>query len=400
MIKYCCMSSKVIVHIDLNAFFARAEEIKDPSLENKPVVVGGDGRGGIVSTCSYKAREYGIHSAMPTFKAKQLCPDLIIKKVDYRFYTALSSRFISFIRRYTHLVEQVSVDECFADFTEQLKEVKEPVKYFLRLQQDLFKETGLKCSIGVAPTRFLAKMASDMKKPMGLTLLRKRDIKTKLYPLPIKDMLWIGKKTYPRLESIGVKTIGDLANALETNDEKVISMIGTFSEDLKKMLDGTSSNTIILEHEDAKSIGHSVTLSHDTDNYSEICEIYESVAKEVSNRAKMDDKYGTTIQILVKDTDFKVFQKSITFETPTNDWKFIYNKTIKLYEKNFMNKLIRQVGITLQNLKSPQDMKIQMSLFDYEKHESESSTKLLINDLNRKLKKPLLMRAAEVKNKK
>ena len=182
--------------------------------------------------------------------------------------------------------------------------------------------------------------------------------------------------------------------------KKVLDIIGSFSEDLKKMLNGTSSNAIVLEHEDAKSIGHSVTLSHDTDNYSEICQIYEAVAKEVSNRAKLDEKYGTTIQILIKDTEFKVFQKSTSFENPTNDWKFIYNKTIKLYEKNFMNKVIRQVGITLQNLRSVQDIKIQMSLFDYEKHEEESSTKLLINDLNRKLKKPLLMRAAEAKNKK
>lgn len=394
------MSSRIIVHIDLNAFFARAEEIKDPSLENKPVVVGGDGRAGIVSTCSYKAREYGVRSGMPTFKAKELCPHLIIKKCDYRFYTALSSRFISFVRRYTRLVEQVSVDECFADFTEQLKEVKDPEAYFRKMQNDLFKELSLKCSIGVAPTRFLAKMASDMKKPMGLTFLRKRDIKSKLYPLPIKDMLWIGKKTYPRLEKVGINTIGDLAFSLENNDEKVLDIIGSFSEDLKKMLNGTSSNAIVLEHEDAKSIGHSVTLSHDTDNYSEICQIYEAVAKEVSNRAKLDEKYGTTIQILVKDTEFKVFQKSTSFENPTNDWKFIYNKTIKLYEKNFMNKVIRQVGITLQNLRSVQDIKIQMSLFDYEKHEEESSTKLLINDLNRKLKKPLLMRAAEAKNKK
>ena len=394
------MSSKVIVHIDLNAFFARAEEIKDPSLEGKPVIVGGDGRGGIVSTCSYEARKYGIHSAMPTFKAKELCPNVIIKKVDYRFYNALSQTFINFIKRYTHLVEQVSVDECFADFTECVKKEKEPIKFFYKLQQDLFKETKLKCSIGIAPTRFLAKMASDYKKPMGITLIRKRDIEKILYPLPIKDMFGIGKKTYPRLEEIGVNTIGDLATSLKNKDENVSNLIGKFSEEILSWLSGNSSDKIHMEEWDPKSVGHSVTLSHDTDDYNEIANMYKLVAKEVSERAKIEDKMGTTIQILIKDTEFKVFQKSISFENPTNDATFIFNKAIKLYEKNFQGILIRQVGITLQNLKSIEDTKIQMSLFDYQEHEKEESTKLLINELNRKLKKPLLMRAAEVNKKK
>ena len=133
------MASKVIVHIDLNAFFARCEEIKDPSLEGKPVAIGHEGRGGIVSTCSYAARKYGASSAMPMFKAKQLCPHLIILPVDYHFYSMMSKRFFAFIRRYTTLVEAASVDECFADFTFALRDEKDPVAYFRKLQEDLYK---------------------------------------------------------------------------------------------------------------------------------------------------------------------------------------------------------------------------------------------------------------------
>ena len=394
------MSSKVIVHIDLNAFFATAEEIKDPSLIGKPVIVGGDGRGGIVSTCSYEARKYGIHSAMPTFKAKQLCPHVIIKKVDYRFYSALSLTFINFIKRYTHLVEQVSIDECFADFTETVKNEKDPINFFHRLQQDLYKETKLKCSMGIAPTRFLAKMASDMKKPMGITLIRKRDIEKILYPIEVKDMYGIGKKTYPRLNQIGIYTIGELANALMEEKEEVVNLLGKFSTDVLAWLKGESSDKIYLEEFDPKSVGHSTTLANDTNDYNDIINFYKIVAKEVSERAKLENKKGTTIQILIKDTDFKVFQKSISFDTPTNDANTIYNYALKLYDKNFVGITIRQVGITLQNLKSVQDTAIQMSLFDYEEHEKEESTKLLINELNRKLKKPLLMRASEVEKKK
>ena len=191
------MSSKVIVHIDLNAFFARCEEIKNPALEGKPVAIGHDGRGGIVSTCSYEARKYGVSSAMPMFKAKQLCPKLIILPCDYHFYSVMSKTFFNFIKRYTKLVEAASVDECFADFTLPLKNVKDAVGYFKQLQEDLFMETGLKCSIGVSTTKFLAKMASDFQKPLGLTIIHKRDIAQMLFPLKIESMFGVGKKTAP-----------------------------------------------------------------------------------------------------------------------------------------------------------------------------------------------------------
>ena len=209
--------SKVIVHIDLNAFFARCEEIKDPSLENKPVAIGHDGRGGIVSTCSYAARKYGVSSAMPMFKARQLCPNLIVIPGDYHYYSSMSKKFFNFVRRYTKLVEPASVDECFADFTDAVKGQKDVVSFFRKLQEDLFKETGLKCSIGVSTTRFLAKMASDYQKPMGLTIIHKRDIKNILFPLKVESMFGVGKRTAPRLKSVGIKTIGEMTRMLKTS---------------------------------------------------------------------------------------------------------------------------------------------------------------------------------------
>jgi DNA polymerase-4 len=141
--------ARVIVHIDLNAFFVRCEEIKNPALENKPVAVGREGRAGIVSTCSYEARKFGVCSGMPTFKAKSLCPQLILMPGDYRFYSVMSKTFFKFIRRYTKFVEVASVDECFADFTEAIKGQKDVVGFFRQMQLDLYKETQLKCSIGV-----------------------------------------------------------------------------------------------------------------------------------------------------------------------------------------------------------------------------------------------------------
>ena len=393
------MSSKVIVHIDLNAFFARCEEIKNPSLEGKAIAIGHDGRGGIVSTCSYEARKYGISSAMPMFKAKQLCRKLIVLPVDYRFYTAMSQTFFNFVKRYTRLVEAASVDECFADFTEPLRGVKDAVGYFRKLQEDLFKETGLKCSIGVSTTKFLAKMASDYQKPLGLTIIHKRDIPEMIFPLKVGSMFGVGKKTAPRLKSIGVNTIGDLYKLISEENEDVKNILGKSFYTLKEWLEGKGSDEIEMEKWDPKSIGNSTTLPFDTDNPVQIKEHFLDLSKEVSLRAKREEKLGHTIQIVIKDTGFKSFNKSVTLDNATNDAKVIYEQACQLYDRYFKNITVRLVGVTLQNLIDPKEMAVQMSLFDYEKHEEESATKLLINELNRSLKKPLLKRASEVEKK-
>ena len=391
------MASKIIVHIDLNAFFARCEEIKNPSLEGKPVAIGHDGRGGIVSTCSYAARKFGVSSAMPMFKAKKLCPQLIILPVDYHFYSMMSKTFFSFIRRYTTLVEAASVDECFADFTDALKNGKDPVSFLRKLQEDLFKETSLKCSIGISTTRFLAKMASDFQKPMGLTIIHKRDIPSMLFPLKIESMFGVGKKTSPRLKSVGVNTIGDLYKKMADDDADVKNILGKSFVTLKDWLEGKGSDVVETEKWDPKSIGNSTTLPFDTDDPTVIKKYFLDLAKEVSMRSKREEKLGHTVQIVVKNVDFKSFNKSTSFDNPTNDYKIIFEKAWELYEKNFRGIMLRLVGITLQNLIDPKEMAVQMSLFDYESHEKEDTTKIIINNINRSLKKPLLKRASEVK---
>ena len=389
--------SRVIVHIDLNAFFARCEEIRDPSLENKPVAIGHDGRGGVVSTCSYKAREYGVSSAMPMFKAKELCPHLIIKPVDFRFYGAMSERFIKFIRRYTKNVEIASIDECFADFTDVIKGQKDVPFFFRTLQRDLYNETKLKCSIGVAPTKFLAKMGSDYQKPMGLTIIRKSDIPNILYPLSVDKMFGIGKKTAPRLKRIGINTIGDLAKRCNEDDETLKTELGKFYFVIKDWVSGRGSDEIISTPEDPKSIGNSTTLQEDTSNFEIVSSTFKWLANEVASRAKRENKLGTTIQIVVKESNFQSHNKSKTLDNPTNNEDIIFNTAVELYEKNFSHMTVRLLGITLQNLVDVKDVAIQMTLFDYQMHEEESATKLLINEMNRKMKKKLLMRASEVK---
>lgn len=392
--------SKVIVHIDLNTFFVRCEEIKDPSLIGKCVAIGHEGRAGIVSTCSYEARRKGVHSGQPMFQAKQNCPELIILHGDYRYYQVMSKSFINYVRRFTDLVETASIDECFCDFTKTLKGVKDPLAFFKKFQNDLFKETKLKCSIGVAPTKFLAKMGSDYKKPMGVTIIGRKDIDNILAPLPIKDMFGVGKKSYPRLQAIGINTIGELKERINNDDTQVKSLMGKFYFTAKDWLNGYGDDEINTEEWDPKSIGHSSTLMHDTDNILDIREMFKKLSKGVSERAIKERKVGQTIQITAKTNEFKSFNKSITIDSPTNDWKIIYETAVRLYEQNFKDLTVRLVGVTLQNLSDPRDISIQMTLFNYEKHEEENETKLIINELNRKLSKPMLMRASEIEKKK
>lgn len=389
--------SKIIMHIDLNAFFATAETIRDPSLENKPLIIAGHSRRGIVSTASYEARKYGIHSAMPTYQALKLCPHVIIKGVDFEWYQKLSNQFFEFIKQYTNIIEIASIDECWADMTECMKDCIDPEGFLKTLQNDLYLKTKLKCSIGLAPTKFLAKMGSDYKKPMGITIIRRRDIPKILWPIKIQDMYGIGKKTYPKLLRLGITKIGDLAT---TDNPEVKKVLGSSFEVFKGWANGEGSDEVITEEFDPKSISHSSTFLFDTNDYEEINDMIGKLSTEVSNDAKNARKMGKTITLTLKDYTFKVINRSITLYEATNSVNVIYNKALELLDRNFSDDSIRLVGVGLSNLISIEDYHVQMSFFNIERHQREGKTKLIINEVNNKLNKNVLMRASQLKPKK
>jgi len=385
------------MHVDLNAFFATAEEIRNPSLVGKPLLIGHPGRSGIVSTASYEARKFGCHSGQPTFQALQKCPQAIIIPPDFHYYQVMSNSFFAYVKRFSPLVESASIDECYVDMTKPLHGNQDPKKYLRDLQMGLLKETGLKCSIGVAPTKFLAKMASDMRKPLGLTFLRRRDIPGLLYPLPIESFWGIGKKTSPRLRGIGIKTIGDLAKRANEGDPALINELGKFFYVIKDWVNGYGSDVIDMAPFDPKTIGNSETLMHDCDTEDEINPVIRRLSDEVSSRAQAERKVGYTITLVVKDTEFRLHNKSSTSREATNDAKTIFDKALAMYKANYLGMLIRLVGVTLGKLSDPVKETVQMSLWNYEEFEEKDQTRLLINELNRKLDKPLLMRGSEAK---
>lgn len=383
------------MHIDINQFFAAATVLLEPSLKNKPLIIAGSSRRGIVSTASYEARKYGIHSAMPTYMAKKLCPNVIIRPVNFEWYNQKSHEFFSFIEEnYTKKIEKASIDECYVDMTDLMKDVTDPLKYLKELQDNLYKNTLLQVSIGIGPTKFLAKMGSDYKKPMGITIIRKKDIKRILYPLPIDDFFGIGKKTCPKLKEIGINTIGDFA---VSDSYKVKEIMGKFYFTAKKWVNGEGDDVVENTPFDPKSISSTTTLLYDSSDYEEIKKIIEQKSHEIALTAKQDKKIGKTITLILKDASFKSITRSVTIEKPTNDFIDIYTSVMKLFDKFFTNQSIRLVGVGLSQLMNIDEFYVQISLFNQVQEQKECSTKLLINKLNRRANKKLFTIASDVK---
>lgn len=396
--------SKILLHIDLNQFFVACERIKDPSKNGIPLIVGGEGRAGIVSTCSYEARKYGIHSGMPTFQAKMLCKNVLICPGDYPFYELMSKEFISFVKRFSNKIEQLSIDECFVDITESFKlNGRNDINWYLKQIQDgLYKKTQLMCSIGVAPTKFLAKMGSDIKKPMGITIIRKKDIQKIIFPLHIKDYFGIGKQTFPKLELVGVHTIGDLYYAIKNNDERVLSIIGNFSEDIINQLEGNSSDELTLEHINPKSIGVSRTLSQDTNDKQELKDYLLVLAKGVINDMKSKGFMTKTITVQYKNADyntkFKTKMFSHTFGELTDDKNVILNETARLFDNTYDGTVIRLIGFSVKNIVEKRDQVVQLTFDNFEENIKEDKIGQIINELNKKSKKAKYIRLSDLED--
>lgn len=383
------------MHIDLNQFYAAASVLLEPELKGKPLIIAGESRRGIVSTASYEARKYGIHSAMPTYIAKKLCPNLVVRGPNFEFYHQKSNEFFSYIKEnYTTKIEQASIDECYADMTDVMKDVKDPYLFLKKMQDDLFQKTGLQSSIGLSCNKFLAKMGSDYKKPMGITIIRKKDIPNILYPLKISDFYGIGKKTWPRLNDIGIYTIGDF---VKNDSYELKKILGKFYHTAKLWIKGEGDDEVNSDPFDPKSISTTTTFMFDTNSYEEISQMLSYKAREVSTTAKKDKKLGKTITLILKDTDFKSITRSITLDRPTNEYIDIYDNVIKLFDKYYNGQLIRLAGVGLSSLINQNEYYEQISLFELERVQKECQTQLLINKLNRKANKELFTTASKLK---
>ena len=379
--------SRVYFHIDLNAFYANAEFLLDPTLRGKPLAVSGQTRRSVVSTASYEARDYGVHSAMPIAEAKNLCRDLVVVAPHFNYYEELSNEFIAIVRSYTSIVEQASIDECYADMTDAILRFPRPLDLAFQLQHRVRDELGLPCSIGIGPNLFLAKMASDMKKPMGITVLRIREVPQKLWPLKIADMRGVGKKTLPFLEELGIRTIGDLAQWKDP--EQLRGIFGKNTEQMIARANGHDDRQIELET-DPKSMGVSETFLEDVTDYDELRGMMRTLSRRLSKRLAEVRKTGSLVSIRIRYSDFSNADRSMHVDHPI--WKAddLFEQGIRLFNENWEQDPVRLLGLTLSEFHSEQEDR---NLFNLEESEKEATASIL-SDLNEELGGLRLKRAS------
>ena len=390
------MAGRVIFHIDLNAFFASAEMIKNPTLKNKPVAVSTMHRRSVVTTANYIARGYGVHSAMPVLMALEKCPELVVVEGHYDWYEELSKKFFNYLRRYTCCIEPASIDECYMDVTDIIKNYKRPLDLAWIIQKNVLDDLKLPCSIGVAPNKFLAKMASDMRKPLGITILRKQEIANKLWPLPLEEMWGIGKKTVPTLKKLGITTIGDMAD--EKNESTILQLLGKRGYSAVMHARGCDTNKLSY-NTSIQSISQSTTLDKDITDYNEVKNVFYRLAAKLSQRAKEDHLKGSLISISIRYQDFRTIVRSQSLQTFTNDLEVLLETALLLFDRNYNDGEIRHLGIGLGSLYSPDKNMIQMDMFQ-QQSENTNDIKSVIASLNKQIPGANFITASQLKNKK
>ncbi|MCK4490891.1 MAG: DNA polymerase IV [Anaerolineales bacterium] len=346
-------SSRVILHLDLDAFFCAVEEIKDPGLRGKAFAVGGSPTGrGVVTSASYPARKMGIHSAMPMAKAVQLCPDLIIVSGDHRSYGHYSRKVMARLTALSPQIEQISIDEAFLDITEL---GSSPRAVGIQLQRTILEELDLPNSVGIAGNKLVAKIATDVGKygaagdrpPNAITVVPPGEEANFLAPLPV-DMLWgVGPKTKERLEGIDIHTIGDLASY------SVIELSRTFGKhgyDLSRRAQGIDQRDIVTKR-GAKSISNELTFREDIGRKSDVLKSINKLAKKVSQRLGSKNLKGKTIQIKLRWSDFTTLTRQKTLPKSTNDASAIQRTASSLLDQVWEEgRLVRLVGVGVSNL--------------------------------------------------
>lgn len=359
---------KIIFHIDLNAFFASVEMIRDPFLKNKVFAVGGGRnyfRSGVLTTASYKARKYGIRSAMTISEAQTRYPKLLVVPNHFDEYKKHSKKFIDFLHTYTDQVQQVSIDEAYMDVT-SLQDKMHPIELAKEIQSRLNDEYFLPCSIGIAPTLFLAKMASDMKKPMGITILRKRDIKKKLYPLSVKEIHGVGAKTYPRLMDNGIHTIKDFLEP--KNKDVIINEIGENTYvNLYESLKGNSSDFVDPDkYKVPMSISNETTLPYDMDHYESLIDLMNGLFDEGYERLIKEKLLCKTVFIKIRYSNRITPTRSISFNDYTKDESLLRENMLYLFERAYNQKAVRLLGVGFGSIIEASEYKIDRTIFNYQ----------------------------------
>jgi DNA polymerase-4 len=384
---------RVILHIDMNAFYCSVHEAVEPDVyKGKATAVAGsvELRKGIIVTCSYAARARGIKTGMLVGQALKNCPELILIQPNFDLYREYSRRFMKIAYDYSPLIEAMSIDECYIDITGS-KQFGTPLDIAAMLQARIRNELLLPCSIGIAPNKLLAKMASDMKKPNGITVLRKREVPLLLWDKPCNHLYGIGNKTAEKLKKLNIQTLGQLAKA---DDGLLAEQFGIMGAVLKRSANGEDTTDVHAEREQSKSIGHTTTLPTNFTDRNDIYRVFLNLADQVGRRIRKQQLLAQTIQITIRDPDMRTITRAAKLPVPTETREDIYEMACKLFEEHWeQGRPIRLLGITLQNLLNKEETAVQMDLFDYQKRPMKDKLMQTIDALRDKFGESAILTA-------
>lgn len=347
--------ARKILHLDLDAFFCAVEELHNPALKGQPFAVGGQAdRRGVVASCSYAARMFGVHSAMPMARALQLCPDLIVVSSRHGNYSQVSKQVMALID-ITPFIEKISIDEAFMEVTD----LPEPLSEIARdLQRRVNREMGLPVSLGGATNKLVAKIANDWGKsqkrspepPNAITIIPPGEESAFLAPLPVQSLWGVGPKTAGKLEAVGIKTIGALA---KTPPETLTMMFGQYGSDLRRRAQGIDNRPLEMEHE-VKSISNEVTFARDLVDQDHLLRVFRDLSEQVGRRLRKAALAGNTIQIKLRWADFTTITRQTTLISATNLDQEIYETAAALFKTNWpKGKPVRLIGVGVTNLGPP-----------------------------------------------
>jgi DNA polymerase-4 len=396
--EYYPKHGRVILHTDMNAYFCSVHEALEPEkYRGKPIAVAGsvELRKGIVVTSSYAARAQGVKTGMLVREALQVCPQLIVIQPDFEQYRLFSRQFMQIAYSYSPLIEAMSIDECYLDITGS-KQFGTPLEIAQTLQRRIWSELSLPCSIGIAPNKLLAKMASDMKKPNGISILRRRDVPQLLWDKPCSHLFGIGRRTGEKLTKLNIQSIGELAAAEESFLTKHFGVVGVW---LKNAANGIDESPVNPLQEASKSVGHTTTLPHNLTDKPEIERVFLNLADQVTRRLRRQQLTAGTVQITIRNPEMKTITRSHTLTAPTDNADDIYHEACRLFAIHWgFDKPVRLLGITLQSLQERAGAAMQLDLFDFEKQPKKEQLTRAMDQIRDKYGEHALLTAGMISN--